>query len=85
MQTNNSSNSLDHNRVEAFYTKKASVKNEQEKKFGHGRENPSSNDQSSKKSKTSFIKLFTNIGYSVWIIVMVIGGIMAFIISLFLI
>lgn len=36
------------------------------------------------KEKTSVKNFFGKLGYSVWIIVMVIGGILAFLVSLFL-
>lgn len=36
------------------------------------------------KEKTSIKSFFGKVGYSVWIIVMVVGGILAFLVSLFL-
>lgn len=41
-------------------------------------------EQEKEEPKTGFERFFSKVGYSIWISVMVVGGIIAFLVSLFL-
>ncbi|SKB60715.1 hypothetical protein SAMN05660776_2062 [Salegentibacter holothuriorum] len=36
------------------------------------------------KPKNTFAKFFSKVGYSIWMVVMIVGGVIAFLVSLFL-